>query len=205
MLYFNLSVREEYAIKHTPKTLEGQDPHPKNYPLIQINDVAYTVHGLLCTLIVYSQVHFSSFKKNKHQHVSKYTQIILIGVCSLCLMTISSVLYFPTLTNLKLLDIAEILAYVKVCMSTAKHIPQLLYNHQRKSTKGWAIHSTILDFIGAILSICQLILDAYITNDMGNVFGNTSKLSLALVCIMMKSNLFFCLNYSNISFFEYSF
>lgn len=183
MLFFNSTVREEYAYKHTPQTLENNVPHPKNYPLIQINDVAYTVHGLLCTLVVYSQVHFFTFKRNKHQRVSKYTQILLMGVCSLCLFMCVTVLYFPRMTTLHLLDVAEILAYVKVMMSTVKHIPQLLYNHKRRSTKGWAINSTILDCAGAILSICQLLLDAYRTHHMENVFGNSSKLSLALVTI----------------------
>lgn len=190
MLFFNPAVREQYADKYTPQSPpvpEGQvaePPHQRNYPLIQINDVAYTVHGLVCTLVIYSQAHFTTFKRHKNQHVSRFTQLIMLAVGAICFITISSVLYFPSVTELKLLDIAEILAYVKVAMSTAKHIPQLLYNHQRRSTKGWAVQTTILDFAGAILSILQLVLDAYRSNDMGNILGNTSKLSLASVTMM---------------------
>lgn len=183
MLFFDQPVRELYAAKYTPPTLEGEEPHPKHYPLIQINDVAYTVHGLLCTLAVFYQVNFTSFKKNKNQRLSKYTQLLLIGVGSLALFVVTGAIYYPT-SGFTLLDVAEILAYIKVTMSTAKHIPQLLYNHQRRSTKGWAIHGTMLDFAGAIFSISQLLLDAYRSNDMGNVLGNTSKLSLAMVCFL---------------------
>lgn len=39
------------------------------------------------------------------------------------------------MTALHLLDVAEILAYVKVSMSTIKHIPQLLYNHKDDQLK----------------------------------------------------------------------
>lgn len=178
-----MAVREEYAVKHTPKLTANGEPHPPNYPLIQINDVAYTVHGLLCALVIYSQVHFLKFKRSKHQHISKYTQLLLAGVCSLCLIMCITVVCFPHSTTLHLLDVAEILAYVKVTMSTVKNIPQLLYNHKRRSTKGWAVNATILDFAGAVFSISQLVLDAYRSHHMENIFGNSSKLSLALVTI----------------------
>lgn len=197
LLYFNPLVREQYADKYTPKTplplplppdtassSPVPTPHQRNYPLIQINDVAYTVHGLICALVVYAQVHFAGFKRHKSQRVSKYTQLILAAVGAICIAIVGSVLYIPHATDLTLLDVAEVLAYVKVAMSTAKHIPQLLYNHQRRSTKGWAIQTTVLDVSGAGLSICQLILDAYRSNDMGNILGNTSKLSLASVTMM---------------------
>lgn len=182
MLYFNSFVREQYALKYTPADLTD---HPTHYPLIKANDVAYTAHGLICALVVYYQVHFTNYKKSRaQQHLSPYSKMLLFVVCTTCGLAVSSVILFPSKAPIKLLDVAELLGFVKVCMSTSKHIPQLIYNQQRKSTKGWAINSTILDITGGLLSLSQLFMDAYINNDIESVLGNTSKLSLALVSMI---------------------
>lgn len=181
MLFFNNFVREQYATKYTPVDLA----HHLHYPLIKANDVAYTVHGLLCVIVVYYQVHFTNYKKSRAQlHVSPYTKALLLIVCTSCSLAVGCVIFFPARTPIRLLDVAELLGFVKVCMSTSKYIPQLIYNQQRKSTKGWAINSTILDITGGSLSLAQLFMDGYINNNIGSVLGNTSKLALALVSMI---------------------
>lgn len=179
MLYFNPFVREQYALKHTPDT----PGHSAHYPLLKANDVAYTVHGLLSVMIIYFQVHFTDYRKS-HAHLSAYTQIILYFVCFTCFLTVGSVLVMRDHSPIKLLDVAEMLGFVKVCMSTYKYIPQLIYNHRRRSTKGWAINSMLLDIIGSVSSLAQLFLDGYLNNDIGSVWANTSKLCLALVTMI---------------------
>lgn len=179
MLYFNPFVRDEYALKYTPKHLPD---HPRHYPLLNANDVAYTVHGLVCVMVIYYQVHFTDYKRTLAQsHVSKYSKILLSVVIMFCLAIVGSVLLQGKDSRFKLLDVAEILGYVKVCMSTSKYIPQLIYNHRRRSTKGWAMNSMILDIIGGLSSLAQLFLDGYVNHDIGSVWGNTAKLSLAVV------------------------
>lgn len=179
MLFFNQFVRNQYALKYS------DDIHPTHYPLIKANDVAYTVHGLVCALVVYYQVHFTNYKKSRAQlHVSPYTKVLLFMVISGCGLVVAGVIFLPSRVPFHLLDVAELLGFIKVCMSTSKYIPQLIYNQQRKSTKGWAINSTILDILGGALSLSQLFLDAIVNQDIGSVLGNTSKLALALVSMI---------------------
>lgn len=182
MLYFNPFVKEQYSVKYTPAGPESHAPH---YPLIKANDVAYTVHGLICAMVVYYQVHFTSYKKSRAQlHLSFYTKVLLIVILAGCGIAVFGVILLPAKLPLTLLDISELLGFVKVCMSTSKYIPQLIYNQQRKSTKGWAINATILDITGGLLSLSQLFADGYANNDIASVLGNFSKLSLALVSMI---------------------
>lgn len=192
MLFFNSFVREQYALKYTSASELAKDPSHRHYPLLQLNDVAYTVHGLFCVLILFYQVHFSNFKKSRTT-LSSSTRGLLYLVGILCTITIGNVLLLKDRASFKLLDIAELLGYIKVFMSVSKYIPQLIYNHQRKSTKGWAINSTILDIFGGVSSLGQLFLDGYLNNDLSSIWGNTSKLMLALVTIAF--DIFFLLQH----------
>lgn len=181
MLYFNPFVQAQYAEKYTPTTGD----HTPHYPLLKANDVAYTLHGLVCALVVFYQVHFTDFKKSRaQQYLSSSSKMLIWIVCFVCGLAVSGIILFPGRTPLKLLDLAELLGFVKVFMSTCKYVPQLLYNQRRRSTKGWAINSTILDITGGMLSLSQLIVDGLANNDIASVFGNTSKLGLALVSMV---------------------
>lgn len=177
MLFFNAHVREEYASKHSP-----HDSDLRQYPLIKPNDVAYTLHGLACVVTVFFQAHFLDYKQTRaQQHLSVYTRVLLYSVIAFCSAMVLGAVLIPTSMPLQLLDVAEILGTVKVCMSISKYIPQLIHNHRRKSTKGWAMNAMALDIIGGLSSLGQLFLDGYINHDVGAVWGNTSKLALAIV------------------------
>lgn len=181
MFYFNPFIREEFYTTH------------KYYPLVKVNDLAYTVHGLICVLIVFYQVNYStSFKKGKHQHVSSPVKYLIIAIICFCGWTIGNVLFLGEHSSYTLLEVAQLLGYLKVFMSLTKYIPQLIHNHRRKSTKGWAINSTILDVVGGVSSLSQLYLDAYLGNpDTGKLMiwkgvwdGNRSKMLLSLVTMI---------------------
>lgn len=59
-----------------------------------------------------------------------------------------------------------------------KYIPQVILNYQRKSTVGWAISTILLDFVGGILSLAQLVIDSSLQNNWSGLFGNPVKLSI---------------------------
>jgi cystinosin len=64
-----------------------------------------------------------------------------------------------------------------------KYIPQAWHNYEKKSTAGWAIAQVLLDLIGGILSISQLLIDSALEEDWSGVTGNPVKLGLANVSI----------------------
>lgn len=65
-----------------------------------------------------------------------------------------------------------------------KYIPQAWANFQRKSTVGWSINQVLLDLIGGVLSIAQLVIDSSLQSDWSGITGNPVKLGLANVSII---------------------
>ncbi|KIH86951.1 cystinosin [Sporothrix brasiliensis 5110] len=82
------------------------------------------------------------------------------------------------------LDVVYALGYVKVIVTLIKYSPQVLVNWRNRSTQGWSIYTMILDFVGGILSIVQLLLDSYRQHDWSGVTGNPVKLLLGNVSIL---------------------
>ena len=68
-------------------------------------------------------------------------------------------------------------------MTVVKYIPQAWANYQRKSTAGWSIYQILLDVIGGVLSIAQLVIDSSLQSDWSGITGNPVKLGLGNVSI----------------------
>lgn len=56
-------------------------------------------------------------------------------------------------------------------------------NYRRKSTVGWSIGNILLDFTGGILSMLQMILNAYNYDDWDSIFGDPTKFGLGLFSV----------------------
>ena len=78
---------------------------------------------------------------------------------------------------------AYLLSYNKVLFNVFKYIPQVVTNYQRKSTAGLAISGAIMDLVGGILSLLQLLIDSSMQSDWSGLTGNPVKLGLAVVSI----------------------
>lgn len=72
-------------------------------------------------------------------------------------------------------------------ITVAKYCPQVLVNYQRKSTRGWSILQVLLDLIGGVLSISQLLIDSSLNGDWSGVTGNPVKFALGQVSIMFDA------------------
>lgn len=80
------------------------------------------------------------------------------------------------------LDFLYYCSYVKLCITLIKYVPQAFYNYKRKSTVGWSIGNIFLDFTGGILSMLQMILNAY---NYGNVYKYIN-VKVANTCTIAK-------------------
>ncbi|KAI8642839.1 PQ loop repeat-domain-containing protein, partial [Parasitella parasitica] len=69
------------------------------------------------------------------------------------------------------LDFMYYLSSVKLIVSFIKYLPQLWLNYKRQSTQGWSITFIFWDLSGGLLSIVQLLLDAYIDGDWSGIEG----------------------------------
>lgn len=94
---------------------------------------------------------------------------------------LSSVLALTTETN----EPCQIytLGNVKLLLTLVKYVPQAWINFKRKSTLGFAIDAVLLDFIGGILSIFQLLIDASREREWSTTFGNPTKWLLGNITI----------------------
>lgn len=59
------------------------------------------------------------------------------------------------------LDFLNACSYIKLAITLIKYVPQAVMNYRRKSTQGWSIGNILLDFTGGMLSMLQMILNAY--------------------------------------------
>lgn len=76
------------------------------------------------------------------------------------------------------------LSYEKLFISTTKGVPQAYLNYMRKSTEGWSIHNVLCDFTGGLLSVLQLLLDCWATDDWSGIRGDPLKFGLGLVSML---------------------
>ena len=63
-------------------------------------------------------------------------------------------------------------------------ILQAYYNYRRKSTSGWSIGNILLDFVGGLLSIAQMVIISYNYSDWGSIFGDPTKFGLGLFSVI---------------------
>lgn len=181
LMLFNTNVREQYLGIHG------------YFPLLTIIDLVYSVHGLVLTLVMISQLFCWGFR-TRNTTLRRITKLIIFVVLSAILVLYSmvgstkihSLADAGSVKIFTLLDLAIVLSYVKVFMSIIKYIPQLLHNHKRKSVVGFSIFTIFLDCTGGFLSISQLFLDAYIATGRLNteiLVSNGGKLSLSFVTL----------------------
>lgn len=85
------------------------------------------------------------------------------------------------------------ISYIKIIATVIKYCPQVLVNHQRKSTEGWSIGQILLDFAGGVLSIFQLMIDSSLQADWSGIAGNPVKFLLGNVSIFF--DIIFCVQH----------
>lgn len=77
--------------------------------------------------------------------------------------------------------------YVKLIVTIPKYIPQAWANYKRKSTVGWSIDQILMDALGSVLSIAQLVIDSSLQSDWSGLVGNPVKFGLGNVSIVFNA------------------
>lgn len=112
-------------------------------------------------------------QRDPDQRSSNPTRLFIL---SATLAVLISTITAATSSRLEYLDLLYFLTYIKLAISLVKLLPQAWLNYQRKSTIGWSIENIIMDMSGGVLSLMQLVLDAWRTDDWSSVTGNPGKL-----------------------------
>ncbi|KAF5298133.1 hypothetical protein FQA39_LY02557 [Lamprigera yunnana] len=167
-VYFSSAIQKEYFEKN-----------PRGLLPVKTNDVIYNLHGLFAVLVTILQC-FVYEKGN--QGISILARIILslFGLYFVVLFILRSV------DVLQWLDFLYYSSYLKLVITVLKYIPQAYMNYKRKSTKGWSIGVVILNLVGGICSIGQMMFDSFNYDDWMSIFGNPTKFGLGLFTTLFQ-------------------
>lgn len=179
-LFWNTSVRQQYAALH-----DGQ------LPAVHANDVFFALHAATVTGFTLLQCAYYERCGARPSRISIFAVITVVIAAVGWAVTL---LVVPTLKPdscpdssscpgvglLTWLSWVYFLSYVKLGISLVKYVPQIVLNCRRESTAGFNLWNVFLDFEGGILSLSQLLLDAWTGNCWGPVIGNPVKLALGM-------------------------
>jgi len=166
--YFNASVQEEYSRRHDGAV-----------NLVQLNDVAFSIHASTLALITFLQTLY--YPRERGQRLSTYNRVVV----SLYTLIILANVYGVAIVNTQYLyEFIYVLSLFKLYVSIAKYIPQAWENFTHKSTDGWSIENVLLDFSGGILSFFQLFIDAARVGNWYSITGNPVKFGLSILSML---------------------
>ncbi|KAF1807762.1 PQ loop repeat-domain-containing protein [Mucor lusitanicus] len=166
--YCNQEIRDQY-----------QQRHPNSeHNLVRMNDVVFSVHGFLISLFILLQT--CVYKKHESQHISSFAAAFVWLAVMGSVLVISTIHYGGAIW----LDFMYYLSSVKLIVSFIKYLPQVWLNYKRQSTQGWSIGFIFWDLSGGLLSILQLLLDAYIDGDWSGIEGDNVKLGLGVIVVV---------------------
>ncbi|XP_053693785.1 cystinosin homolog [Sabethes cyaneus] len=165
-MYWSKYVEQEYF-----------DRHPFGLNPVIGNDVGYSIHALLATAMTLLQCYIfdnggNSISIPAKGMIATYVLIILIAFV------------LVTFRVLHWLDFLYVLSYIKLSTNLVKYFPQVYINYKRQSTAGFAIMNRLLDLVGGLLSILQMIINAWNFDDWDSIFGSPVKFALGLVSII---------------------
>lgn len=175
--YFNESVQQAYMARH-----DG------NRNAVEVNDVFFSIYSTSMVALTISQCWVYPSANQTISRATKLTVISTLGVAvaySVAILLGHEVPFVAVQPSV--LDLLYYFSYVKLGSTFIKEVPQLMLNYRRKSTVGWTISGVLLDIPGCMLSITQLLLDSWATNDWSAVTGDPVKLLLAFASLAMDS------------------
>lgn len=183
VLFFNASAKRDYAASHGGEA-SG----------VRANDVFFALHACFVTLIQLAQI---AMYERGGQRISRACKLALVAIALLAvglavpvgvhargcgwLNRVLALRYAgdPSRDGVcSTLTLLYTLSYVKLAITLVKYIPQLYLNWQRRSTVGWNIDNVLLDFMGGLLSLLQLFLDAGCSGQWSQLIGDPVKFGL---------------------------
>ncbi|KAF8322016.1 PQ-loop-domain-containing protein [Clavulina sp. PMI_390] len=188
-LYANENVRGEYRRRHN-----GADN------AVRLNDVAFSVHATMLTMITFFQTVY--YPRAPGQRLSLFNRAIVVLYIIGLIVTTWAVLasngvqsnvvgtVFAVVEEVQAwtwLDVLGVMSVFKLYVSVGKYVPQAWANFERQSTDGWSIENVLLDFTGGVLSFTQLFLDSSRSGDWSTITGNPAKFGLSVLSAIFST------------------
>ncbi|CAL9733367.1 cystine transporter [Monosporozyma servazzii] len=178
-------------------TVANMDVNNLDAPKLTMFDLFYCFHGEIINLVTLSQLFWGKslwkFPEDRYRRMkSLYFKIFLISLSLFFVLTIQFChdnWISGNWNNQRTLQYCNKLFILKISMSLIKYIPQVKHNAARKSVKGFSIHGVMLDIVGSIASVLQLLLQLSRENGFSwmLVVLNFGKIGLSLVTMTFCS------------------
>ncbi|KFK33078.1 hypothetical protein AALP_AA6G327500 [Arabis alpina] len=175
-LYFSPFIQKQYFDTYGDKEMIP----------VAANDVAFSIHAVVMTALLLFQIFIY---ERGAQKVSRIAAGIVVVV-----WTFAAICFFIALPTQSWLWLISILNSIQVFMTCVKYIPQAKLNFTRKSTDGWSIENTLLDFTGGVTNYLQMVIQSIDQNSWVNFYGNIGKTLLSLISIFFDIT-FMCQHY----------
>ena len=164
--------------------------------VVELNDVAFGLHSLImCSVWIFQIWYYNgSIKPSKPTFNLLFAVTVVFATYGICLvMAPHHPKWFPAafLAKLNGLDFLYAVTNFSVITILISWLPQVLLNCKLKSTEGFTIWGVILDLLGGLLSVLQLIFDAYNRSDPTAIQGDFAKLFIGLISIFYMVSLFY--------------
>ncbi|XP_026292971.2 cystinosin homolog isoform X2 [Frankliniella occidentalis] len=153
------------------------DRYPNSGIPVQPNDIFFALHAVVVTLITIVQCFL-------YERGGQTVSLVARGLQGIFFIFLFIAMLCSVFKVLLWLDFLYYCSYVKLCITLIKYIPQAFMNYRRQSTVGWSIGNILCDFTGGLLSVLQMVLDAYNYNDWISIFGSPTKFGLGLISII---------------------
>jgi cystinosin len=197
---------------HAPARAAFAEATHGGNPHVPLNDVCFAAHCFLLSLLtlaqclVYSNRHPAPGAKlqfhDQHghaRHADAETPSSTIGVprfgiagaCALVWASIASGLVACLTGRLPWLPFLQFCGIVKLAASFCKYVPQAIHNAQRQCTDGFSWRGIALDVAGAVCSIVQQLLTAFVLRHWAPFSHNIPKTFLALETLLFGTFLLF--------------
>lgn len=166
-------------------------------PKLGLFDLFYCLHGEIMNLVTLSQLFWGrtlwKFPYDRYRRMKPvYHRICLLSLSIFFILTVQF-LHSNWITggwnNERTLQYCNKLFLLKISMSLIKYIPQVKYNMERQSVKGFSITGVLLDITGGVASVLQLLLQLSRENGFSwmLIILNFGKIGLSLVTLTFCS------------------
>ena len=162
-LYFSKTRQAEYM-----------SLHPGGVIPVELNDVVFSVHATIASTITLIQCIFLDRGGQTISSPCMVTLLVMM-VMVLCMIILA------TCGIITWLNCLYVLSYITLIITMVKYVPQAVMNYRKKSTKGWSIGYNVLDLLGGLFSLMQMLMIANTSGDWTSLTGDASKLGLAVL------------------------
>ncbi|KAI4233745.1 MAG: hypothetical protein L6R40_006977 [Gallowayella cf. fulva] len=176
--YSSPMIRGQYAIRNPSS--------PK--PTVRLNDVVFALHAVIMSTLGWSQFSkriwgFSQGTQNVGRVIWALAVSCVLAIVLMSLFVASRPRAGYDPAGWAWIDVVYAVGYVKLLITLIKYMPQVYTNYKHKSTVGWSITQILLDLVGGVLSVVQLVIDSKLEGDWSGVTGNPVKFGLGNVSV----------------------